>query len=903
MPTPAWRRYLRFWRPDPAADVDDELRTHLELRAAELRAHGLAAGEAERRALAEFGDVAATRQRLVAIDRRIVRRRARFLWWDALRADVRYAVRGLVTSPLFTAAAVITLAVGIGAATTMYGLMRRLLVQPPPGVAAPERVARLYFHFRAGEAPPRTVSVSSYPLYELLRDEARTLAGVAGWAEQEVPVDAGAEAAVAHAVVTTAGFWRTLGARPALGRFFTDDEADPVTGARVVVLGHEYWQRRFGGDASAVGATLRLKGRPYEVIGVAPAGFRGVGMRGAELWLPAVAYADGDPLERDWHRMAGDGRLDFVARLRPDANRAQADAELSRLLDAFGRAESRPAGLRVADEMRLTVSAAPVTGALGHDMQRLPEATVVLWLVGVAVGLLLIACANVAGLLLLRALRRRREIAVRMALGMSRRRLVALLLTARLPLASRGGIAATMVVIWGGAWVRAVLLPDLGVEPPPFDASVAGAFALCILGTALLAGFAPVLQLRRGTPGALRDGVAHTSTRHAPLHRALLVGQTALSAVLLVGAGLFVRSLQRVTAVDLGLDAERVLAVSVHFAGTGRSGREIAAFYERALERTLSLPGVERATVALSTPLRWSRAGSLRLTPDGEKLRPHDQSSYVNYVTDAFFATTGTRVVAGRGFLPGDRDGAPVAVVNERFASAVWPGRSPLGECVYPTGATACATVVGLVADERTLGEERVRARFYRPLPRGESLAGGGVLLVRVAPGAASRMSGTVRRALHALEPNLPYVDVGTLASALDPQLRPWRLGATLFTAFGLLAALLAAVGLYAAIAYAVAQRTHEIGVRRAVGAGTTSVVWLVLRDGLGVAAAGVAIGLLLALAGPPRIADLLYEVSPHDGRVLTAVAATLLAVALLATLVPAWRAVRVSPTTALRVE
>ncbi|HEU4631808.1 MAG TPA: ADOP family duplicated permease [Gemmatimonadaceae bacterium] len=902
MPTvPPWRRYLRFWRPDVAADIDDELRFHFEARTAELRAQGLSPEEAQRQTAEEFGDEVAVRARLRDIGDRMERRRARFLWWDAAHADLRYALRGLKTNPLFTGAVVLTLAIGIGATTTMYGVMRRLLLQPPPGVSAPEQLSKLFLRWEAAGVSARTTDRSSYPLFQVLHDRATTLAAAAAYLDgREVRVGHGTEAEIVSATLVSGDFWRALGVHAALGRLMTAEEAHPVTGARVVVLGHAFWQQRYGGDRAVVGTTLELQGTPYRIIGVAPRGFRGVEHAETALWLPLFAYADALAGGREWYTFGGDGILAYVVRPRPGVTQAQVAADLSRLFQGFVEGRRRP-GDEARPDVRTLVRLGPVTGALGSDMTRRPEATVSVWLVGVAAVLLVIACANVGGLLLLRAMRRRREIAVRLALGMSRRRLAVLLLVESGMLALLGGLASGIVVVWGGVWVRRALLTTMATESAGPDWHVLGLAVACTIGTALVTGLVPVLQTRGDATAGLKDGGQHGATRRSRLHRTLLVGQTALSVALLVGAGLFLRSLHEIGTLDLGLDTRNVLAVDVDFTGTGRSRRETMPFFERALERLRAVPGVEHASLAISAPLHGARGSSIRPRGASEPFRDGDE--WVNYVADDFFAATGMTILEGRGITAADRSGPRVVVVNEALARAAWPGRSPIGDCVYTSAAKdVCAEVVGVVKDARTFGlrEEEQWLWFYAPLPPDD--VDTRVLLVRTTPGVTG-MTATLRRALQELDPNLPYIEIQVLGDVLDPQIRPWRLGAALFTTFGVVAMLLAALGLYAAVAYAVAQRTREIGVRVAVGATTGNVVGLVLGDGVRIALAGIVAGLALALLGGPLIADLLFDVSPRDPLVLAGVGGGVLLAALLASLLPARRAARVDPVTALRVD
>ncbi|MDQ3698864.1 MAG: ADOP family duplicated permease [Gemmatimonadota bacterium] len=902
--TPRWRRYLRFWRPDVDGDIDDELRFHFESRDADLRALGVPADEVKRRIAEEFGDERATRERLHEIGERRKARRARVLWWDTAGSDLRYALRGLRSNALLTTTIIIALAIGIGATTAMYGVMRRLLLAPPPHVAAPDALAKVYFRAEPEDDSAQIYDRFSYPFFEQLRREMRTLAGIAVYLDQQLVVGRGRGAGLARATMTSAGFWSTLGVSPLAGRFIADEEAHPATGARVVVLGHAFWQRRYGGDRGVIGQTLAVKGLPYQIIGIAPRGFRGIELTETDVWLPLFAYEDGSERAIQWHLQPGSFMLAYVVRLRPGVATAQAEADATAQHRAHsehvGDREGSPAPRFPPTSIRL----GELTGALDRNMTRLPEATVSAWLVGVAALLLAIACANVAGLLLLRALRRRREIAVRLALGMSRRRLAALLFVESGLLALLGAVASIVVIVWGGEWVERVMLTNIAVERPGFDWRMLGVAAACTIGTAFVAGLVPLLQIRGAITAGLREGGQHGSARRSWMHRGLLVGQTALSVVLLVGAGLFLRSLHRISSLDLGMDVQNVLAVSVDFTATGRSGRDRIAFFERALERVRALPGVHAASVSTEAPLKGARGGGFML-PGAERpvTSPDGGLPFFNSASDGFFEATGMRIVRGRGFTTSDRTGPPVIVVNEALASLAWPGQSGVGECVFLLGAKdVCTTVVGVVANARTfrLLEEN-RTWFYQPLAPDD--VDSRVLLVHVAPGTVDAMSGTVRRVVQELETDVPYVDVSVLGDRLDPEMRPWRMGATLFTAFGVLAALLAALGLYSAVAYAVTQRTREIGVRMAVGAVASDVMGLIVGDGLRIATVGVALGLFMAIAGSAWIRELLFETSTRDPLVLGVVGGGLIVLAVVASLGPARRAWGVNPAVALRVD
>ncbi|HEX3159785.1 MAG TPA: ABC transporter permease, partial [Gemmatimonadaceae bacterium] len=794
---PIWRRYLRFWRPDVAADVDDELRFHLDARSEALRALGHTPGDAARIAREEFGDVETTRQELRTIGERMERRRARASWWSHGRADLRFTLRGLRATPLFTLGVVLTLAIGLGAASTMYGTMRRLLQQPPPQVAAPEQLTRPYFHYAPpGGGEARAFNRFSYPFYERTRASLPARHALAAY-EPGVPlvVGTGNDARQVRATLVSAGFWRTLGTRPLLGRFLTDEEAHPATGARAVVLGHAFWQRRFGGDTTVIGTTLHVRGEPYRVVGIAPRGFRGVELSDTDVWLPLFAATDVAERSPGWHTRGSSASVKYVLRTTPVTPVAQALAALTREHALLIReADPRQSLDALLGQPRTHVSLESVSRPIDARGRRLSAATVTIWLVGVAGLLLAIACANVASLLLLRALRRRREIAVRLALGMSRRRLAAMLLLESATLALLGGVGAGMLSIVGGAWVHRMLLPNMVSESAGVDWWTLAAAAAAVAIVALVTGLAPMSQTRRDVAAELRDGARHGATRRSRLHVGLLLTQTALSAVLLVGSGLFLRSLHRVTTMDLGLDATQTLVVQVGFTASSHSPREAAAFFEHVLASVRTMPGVQSASLATGAPLHEMSLMPVRTTPGGDVVRIANGLPMGNRVSDDFFESIGLQLVSGRAITAEDRTGPPVVVVNEALARLAWPGRSPLGECAYVgSDATSCARVVGVARNTHTARiRESQQLAVFASLPL--DATDDRMLLVRVAPGARG-MDATVGRVLRELDPTVLYVDAEWLGDALAPELRPWRLGAAVFTAFGILAALLAALG------------------------------------------------------------------------------------------------------------
>ena len=494
--------------------------------------------------------------------------------------------------------------------------------------------------------------------------------------------------------------------------------------------------------------------------------------------------------------------------------------------------------------------------------------------------------------------------AVRLALGISRGRLARQLLTESLVLALLGGAAAFAVLTLSRAWLQRTILPAMAWEPATLvNPGVLWMAAAATLATALAAGLGPLWYVGRDALPAVQDRILAAPGPRPRLQGALLAAQAALSVMLLVGAGLFLRSLHNAATLDIGLDRDNVLSIQVDFAGAGRGPDDVTRFYEAALERVSTLPGVTRASLALDIPLRTARAETFRLAGRDDRVAtPTGGAPFVNLVTPGFFETAGMRIREGRGFLESERAQGQVMVVNETLAQQAWPNRSPIGECVHRFEQAACTTVVGVVADaHRFRLVEDPQPFFYALLPSGDTRPR--ALLVRTAPGRQSRLDRALRGELLALDAALPYIRIETLSEALNPQVRPWRLGASLFTLFGSLAILLAMIGLWSSVSYAVSQRRHEFAVRLAVGASPTRLVRLVLSDGLRTALIACATGLLIASATTNLIRDLLFNVSPRDPAVFAVVAAGVLAVATLAGLWPALRASRINPAEALRAE
>ena len=879
-----------------AAEVDEELRFHLDMRAEQLAAGGLTPEAARAEALRRFGDLEAARGRLHHGARR---REARMLRRERIEAawhDVAYAGRQLRRSPGFAAAVVLTLGIAIAANATMFGIVDRLLLKPPAYLRDPGHTHRVYLaRLVPGERSEFAGNNISYKRYRDLADSARLLDEAAAFFNADMVVGTGDEARQLHVGIVSASFWRMFDARPVIGRFFADAEDRTPRGDAVAVLGYGYWRSQFGGRADVLGRRLRIGGVTYTVVGVAPKGFNGMAMSALVAYVPITTVA---------HDMFGDlyfeghniSWMEMLARRGRGASPAAAEAELTALYRASVLASPNHQPL---EEMRPHAILASVLFDRGPRPHQ--EAKVALWLAGVAGVVLLIACANVANLLLARARRRAREIAVRVALGIGRGRLVAQLLVESLLLGLLGGVVGLALAHWGGGVLRTLLLPDVDWATGALDHRLLVATALAAVLGGVLAGLTPAVQASRvDVNSALKAGGREGSAQRSRTRATLLVLQVALSLVLLVGAGVFARSLRNVRGVELGFDPERVLYVYPDVSPAQAPEEQRRQLVERMRVRAQELPQVEHASVTASVPFWMTWNEDLHVPGVDSVGRLGDFST--NAVSPDYFATMGTRILRGRGITDADRRGAPlVAVVDQAMARALWPAADPIGRCLKVGADTVpCTTVVGVSEDVRRGGFDAPALEYYLAAAQ-LSRAGAGVL-VRTR-GDARRATESVRRELQRLAPGTVYVGARALEDVVEPELRPWRLGATMFAVFGGVAFLLAAVGLYGVIAFNVAQRAHELGVRVALGAQTGDILRLVVGEGVRVTALGIALGALAALGVGGFVAPLLFHVSPRDPATLAGVAGSLLAIAIAASGIPAWRASRVDPSVALRAD
>ncbi len=821
-------------------------------------------------------------------------------------SDLTYAVRSLRRTPGFTAAAVLCLALGIGATSTVFGIVDALFFRPPPGVGRPDDIVRPYLTEQSKYVMMNNASTISYPAYRQWRDGARTLSGVALFSSLGLSAGLGSAARHVDGFLVSGNYFGVLQVTPALGRFFApEDDAGPGS-PPTAVLSHAYWQRAYGGDPAVLGKPIVLDGHEYTIIGVAPTDFHGVDTEAGDVWITIshttlIGYPDIYLTSNNafW--------LDVVARLAPGVSREQARGEMEAIYQHLIQASDAKA----TRHPHLTLG--PVLSARGP--QTSDSARIARWLALAAALVLAIACANTANLLLARATVRRKEIAVRLSLGASRRRLMRQLLAESVLLALLGAGAGLVIAFWGSDLVPSVGLPALSFFA---HGRVLVFTTAAAIACGLVFGLVPAFAATRGDlSGALKQGAREGVDHRSRLRTTLMIVQIALAVVLLTGAGMFVHSLRNAESVNLGMDTQHLLTATVDLSLVGYTDSASARFDALARERLESAPGVRSASLATTVPLTGSYSVNDFRVPDAAT--PSHSLSDANDLASAmqgpdatltsnvgarYFATVGTPIIQGREFTDADvSSNARVVIVNEAFAARMWPGKSAFGHCVDlqdEKNQWVCYSVVGVAKNAKyTSIVETQRQYFWNPVT--PSL-GSTTIFVRTTGDAAAEVA-TVRQTLTALAPNLPYIDVKPFQESIRPQLRVRLLGASMFSVFGLLALVLAAIGLYGLMSYLVGQRTRELGLRMALGAQRRDVLAMVLRRALGLTLGGLAIGLVGALASARLITHLLYQVGADDPASLVGVVAVLLLTALVAAWIPAHRASRVDPMVALRAE
>jgi predicted permease len=901
--------------PSAFEDVIHELAQHLESAEVDLCARGLSVQDARTQLLAEF-DVEKLRRLIerratpdapsvMAVaggdaDVRVEHRGIVGHLAEVLR-DLRFGIRALARERMFTAFIVTALALGIGANAAMFGVLDRLLLRGPAHVRDARQVRRVISTTRPADRPAQRTGYLTYAQYKAFRADTQTFAGVAAYnLLTGTMYGVRGNARPVHRGSATANFFGLLGVRPALGRFFTDREDDPDDPQRVVVLGYGFWQSEFGGDTSVIGRTIHLDYAVYTVIGVAPKGFTGVDLARVDAWVPE----SGVPHSTNWQNIWYWPWLHVIVRVRPDVSIAQVNDALTRLhRNGYqGRSTVDRTAMLSAEPTHYTYAGVEATQT---RLSRL--------LFGISAAVLLIACANVVNLLLARTIRRRRELAVRVALGARRFRIVRLLVFEALLLALAGGVAAVAVAYALGTLVR-VTIPDIDWSTAFVDARLLGVTIAAAVLAGALVGVVPALQGSAANPGdALKSGTRDGGGRTSWVRGALMISQAALSAVLLMGAGLFVKSLREALTLDLGIQTERLVTFALDHRvppsisrDTLALRRELArreAFFPMVAAQLRAWPDIESVALAAEIPFVSTAEYPIRLPGRDSIPALRGGGPFVSAVSHEYFDVVRTPVVHGRPFTASDRAGAePVAIVNETAARTLWGSERALGQCVFVSESESCATIVGIAADtKRTSLQDEPAIQVY--VPREQQAIGDDPRFVVRARGDVARVIAKVRQELLRLDPTILYIYVEQPHNELENQARPWRLGAVIFVLFGVLALIVAAVGLYSVVSYAVAQRTQEIGVRVALGAQPGAITWMALSNAFVLAGTGVIIGLVSTLIAGRYVAPLLFGTSPADPYVMVVVAVVMMLVTLAAAVAPALRARRINPIEALRLD
>jgi predicted permease len=826
---------------------------------------------------------------------------------DAFGQDLKYALRGLRRSPGFAGLVILTLAFGIGANAAMFGVVDRLMFRPYPFLKDPSTVHRVYLRLNVRGTTRTQADEFPYTRYTDIRDGTSSFTHHAAFLSPSLPVGVGDAARERRVGVVSAAFWDFFAARPALGRFFTAAEDTTPRGADVAVLGHGFWKTELGGRADVVGQTVRVNNVSATIIGVAPEGFVGVDDDDPPaLFMPITTYrgaseaASRDPTS--WFRTYNNGWVSIMVRRKPDVSIDQSAADVTRAFRAsyLKEMELRP-GTTSPDVSNPTGIISAMKVGAGPDPSL--EARTALWVTGVAAIVLLIACANVANLFLARALERQRETALRLALGVTRVRLVRQALTESLLLSLLGSIAGLLVAYWGGAGIRRLLVASDNAPLEVFtDWRTIGVSIGAALLAALLTGIVPSWMSMRGDLATTLKTGARGGSQRSRARTALLVVQGALSVVLLVGAGLFVKSLGNVKAMRIGYDAEPVLLVNRSMRGIRLDSAASVALRTALVDRARATPGVEAASWIYSVPFRSTSATRLFVAGIDTVARLGRFTYQAS--SSGYFETMGTRILRGRAYTDADRAGAPrVMVVSESMGRVLWPNADPLGQCVKVHADTMpCTTVIGIAEDmiQNDL-QTGTRFHYYMPVEQFDP-AGGNGLFLRMR-GDPRQHQEAVRRALQSVMPGETFVTVMPLMDVVNAARGSWQLGATMFAAFGVLALIVAAIGLYGVIGYNVTQRMHELGVRVALGAQSTDILRLVVGQGMAFAFGGVVLGGVIAFAASRWMQPLLFQQSATDPVVYVFVGVIMLAVALVASASPAARAVKADPNATLRAE
>jgi predicted permease len=831
---------------------------------------------------------------------------------DTLWHDLRYGLRMLIKNPGLTIAAALSLSLGIGANTSIFSIVNAVMLRPLP-YQQPDQLMTLFLADAAkpdgkpspyGKQDGKPSPYWSYPKFEAVRNQSQSFEQVAAFAAQAFSLTGAENAERVEGEFVSASYFPLLGIEAALGRTFLPEEDQTPSTHPVALIGYGLWQRRFGSHPEIVGKTITLRNVVVTVVGVLPEGFKGQAGT-AEIWVPMMMAPVMTFPRRlsapfsHWH--------EAIARLKPGVTVAQAQAEMQSVARQMEETVRKPANMPAEEIKLLPLREANLDPAIKRSL------LILLAAVGFV---LLIACVNVANLLMARSVTRQKEIAVRLALGATRARLMRQLLTESVVLALLGGLLGWLVAMWTNDLLaafkptsnpafRAKDVMMLNFAAAGLDGQVLGFNLLLSVLTGLLFGLVPALQTSRPDVNeTLKEGAGKGARlpRRFTARRLLVSAEIALSLVLLISAGLMIKSFAKLNAVKPGFEPDRLLTLKIDLP----RGYNAPAFQEQLLARAATLPGVEAASVATTTPLS-SSASSYRMTVEGRPPQSGEegQAIGVHDVGPAYFKTLRIPLRRGRTFTPQDREGAQrVAIISETAARRFWPNEDPIGQRVnitagWPAGDRA--EIIGIVGDVKYgKVEEEVRPDLY--LSHLQPVEGSPFLIIRAANDPKSLVA-AVRQEVQALDKNLPVYDIKTMAERIGDATSRTRFGALLLGIFAGLALMLAAVGIYGVMSYAIFGRTREIGIRLALGAEQRDVLRLVMSEGLILTAVGLIVGLAAAFAATGVLSSLLFEVSATDPAIFTLIAVLLTGVAMLACYVPARRAMKVDPVIALRSE
>jgi len=867
-------------------DLDQEVHSHLEMLVEENIRAGMSPEEAQRAGRIALGGIEQVKEQ--------VREERIGNWLHSVISDCRYGVRQLRKNPGFTAVAVFTLALGIGANIATFSVADAVALRPL-GVDDADHIVRV-LNTKVSGAYDADAS-SSLAEYQAFRAGSRSLSGIAASDRRSVLLRRGEEARLLLANVVSANYFDVLRVRPILGRAFVEAEFHAPDAPHLIVFSYDFWQREFNGDPLVAGKTVIVNQLECMVVGILPRSYRGTEpILNPDVYVPLPTWYAMNSDERKYYAAHDFREFELFGELQPGASPLQAQVELTgiqnRLREQFHQSDSdRLIKVKLDREQR------------GEQMGR--SAALLFCVTGLV---LLIACANVTNLLLARAEARRKEVATRLAVGASRLRLVRQLLTETLVLASISALFAYPLASWVIHLLPSLMPPS--TFPIGFDFRMdtrTTAFAVLLsLLTMLIAGLTPAFSsIRTPIVAATREQTAAGGRPPARLKNVLVVGEVAISAVLLIAAGLLIRTLIAVRGQDLGFDQSRKMLL-VTFDTIGDTASQYQAFLHKLLERLPNTPGVESVALAGRIPMWGSGGGANKIVwVPGLQTAPGDEGARVGYalVSPGYFSTIGTRILRGRAI--DERDiptSPPVAIVNENCAYRLWPGHDAIGQHFRIGGSQGKDVEVVGIAQDGHYNQAVEDQRPYMFLPMFQEATGDAVLLIGTKVDPRS-MVNSVRHELHSTDPNALVLAATTMDEHMRYALYQNRLLVKLVTSVGLLGLLLAAVGLYGVISYSVSRRTHEIGIRMALGANRRNVLGMVLNQAGKLVTLGVAIGLLGAFALTHFMVSMLFGVSTHDPLTLLGVAALLAIVALIACYIPARRAARVGPMVALRYE